>query len=253
MDRIVNAKTGEWLKSDSSSFTEIWHFEREGKRWSLDNITQINKDGLVHNFDPVIDTKYSHFAKKNNCYYNADFGWLLLPFEGKLFSHSSWGKSDINHHVIGMYKNVIVQFFEYTPLLHDKATLRDQLHYWYRADSQLAKYTIAKATLPKDYENIIVRRRHGLRLFNFSPYGLRKISLESNDFNNMFDVFASDLDKVNSLELLHPAFMSKLIDLPFHVSLEIIGQTLYLYTTDTNADYQTMLDLLQEAFHEMKM
>lgn len=253
VDRLVDTATGKPMKTDGSSFTEIWHFEREGKDWALDNITQINRDGLVHNFDPVVDSKYSEFAKKNGCYYNADFGWLLLPFEGNLFSHSSWGKSDINHHVIGLYKNVIVQFFEYTPLLHDKARLRDQFSYFYRSESKLAKYTIAKATLPRDYSNIIVRRRHGVRLFSFTPRGMQKVSLESGDFNKSFDVFASDIDKVNSLELLHPAFISKLIDLPFHVSLEIIGSTLYLYTTDTKADYQTMLDLLQESFHEMKM
>lgn len=80
-----------------------------------------------------------------------------------------------------------------------------------------------------------------------------KVTLEWNRFNRMFDVYAADIDKITSLELLHPAFMEKLANAPYRINLEIIGNDLYLYTTDKRANYQDMLKILKEAFEEMKM
>ncbi len=80
-----------------------------------------------------------------------------------------------------------------------------------------------------------------------------KVSLEWSQFNKLFNVYATDMDKVNSLELLHPAFMEKLALAPYRINIEIIGNDLYLYTTDKKADYPQMLHILKEAFEEMKM
>jgi hypothetical protein len=231
----------------------MWHFEREGKNWALDSITQINMDNLVTSYDPVVDEKYFNFAQKNAFFYNADFGWLLMPMQGILFSEANYGRSDINHHVIGIYHDVIVQFFEYTPLIRDKAKLKDHLRHLYKKYKPMAKYTIAHATLPKDYSNILVERRSLPSFFSFNPAGMVKVTLEWPEFNKMFEVYAHDVDKVTSLELLHPAFMEKLARLHYRVNIEIVGNNLYLYTTDKKADYQQMLDILKEAFEEMKM
>lgn len=253
IDNLVDLRTGKVLHGNPSSFEELWHFEREGKEWALDSITQINTVNLAVNYDPIVDKKYLNFAEQNGFFYNADFGWLLMPLHGILFSEASYGRSDINHHVIGLYHNVVVQFFEYIPLVQGKTKLKDHLRHFYKKRSSMAEYTIVHATLPKEYSNILVERRNLPSFFSFSPSGMLKISLEWPQFNKLFNVFATDIDKVNSLELLHPAFMEKLANTPYKINIEIIGNDLYLYTTDKEADYQQMLRILKEAFEEMKM
>jgi hypothetical protein len=241
------------LHKNPSWLEELWHFEREGKEWALDSITQINNDGLIVKYDPVIDEKYSVFAEQNGFFYNADFGWLLMPLRGILFGEASYGRSDINHHIIGLYHDVVIQFFEYVPFIQDKTRLKDQFRQFFKRRGTFAKYTIAHATLPREYNNILVERRISPSFFSFSPRGMLKVSLEWPQFNRLFNVFAADIDKVTSLELLHPVFMEKLANTPYRINIEIIGNDLYLYTTDKKADYQQMLDILKEAFEEMKM
>lgn len=253
LDNLIDLKTGKLLHGSSSSFEELWHFEREGKEWALDSITQVNRDDLIVKYDPKIDKNYLDFADQNSFFYNADFGWLLMPLRGVLFSEASYGWSDINHHVIGLYHNVVVQFFEYIPLTQKKAKLKDHFRHFYKKRNVLAKYAIAHATLPKQYGNILVERRSFPSFSSFSPSGMMKVSLEWPHFNKMYNVYANDMDKVTSLELLHPAFMEKLADSPYRINIEIIGNDLYLYTTDKKADYQQMLTILKEAFEEMKM
>jgi hypothetical protein len=254
-DRLLDETTGAVLHSSDKPFEEVWHFERENKAWMLDAITQVSRDGWLVNYTPKIDSRYHDFATRNHFYYNADFGWLLLPLHGILFGGASFGYSDVNHHVIGEYHKVLVQFFEYVPYIKGKVSLKDQLRYFYKSRVSSVPYTVAHATLPKDYSNIIVRRRTPLSFFSFTPRGMTKVKLEWQQFNSTFDVFASDIDKVNSLELLHPAFMESLANIPTKakVNIEIVGSDLYFFTTDSTADYQLMLDLLKEAFDEMKM
>lgn len=252
-DRLYNDSTGDELYSSMDYFTEIWHFEREKDLWMLDNITQINTDRFVTRFDPVIDTKYHQFAEANGFFYNADFGWLLLPLYGVLFSESRFGRSDINHHVIGAYNRRVIQFFEYEPIIRNKITLKEHLtHLWIKR-VKLTKYTVAQVTLPKSYGNIIIRRNSlfGLRYPN--PRKMIKVVLEWPKFNKLFTVYATDAEKATSLELLHPAFMEQLGGLKFRVNIEVVGDNLYLYTTDKRADYSVMLDILKEAFDEVKM
>lgn len=121
IDNLVDMRTGKRLQGEASCFEELWHFEREGTQWNLDSISQVNRDGLVVKYEPKVDKKYLDFAKQNGFFYNADFGWLLMPLHGVLFSEASYGMSDINHHVIGLYRNVVVQFYEHTPLIKKRA------------------------------------------------------------------------------------------------------------------------------------
>jgi len=252
-DQLIDESSGKPIHSNPSSIEEIWHFEREGKTWKLDSIGQINNDGMIPKYDPIIDGKYSTFAEQNDFFYNADFGWMLMPLHGVLFSDASYGRSDINHHVIGLYHDIIVQFYQYIPLIETKATLRDKIRNVGHPRKKLATYTVAHATLPKDYKNILLERRPLFSFFSFAPSSLQKISLEWPEFNQLFNVYADDIDKVNSLELLHPVYMEKLASTSFRVNMEIVGRDLYLYTTAPEADYQQMLQLLRDAFVEMQM
>lgn len=252
-DYLIDERTKENLMLEDTSFTEIWHFEREGSQWQLDGITQINNDRLITNYRPVIDVKYRQFADKNKFFYNADFGWLLLPTEGVLFSESRLGRSDINHHVLGVHHDRVIQLFEYLPIIKNKISLKDHLTHWRIKKTKLATYTVAQVTLPKTYGNIIVERTNVFNFFEFTPPNMTKVNLEWPEFNKLFNVYATDMERVTSLELLHPVFMTILADLKFRVSLEIINDNLYLYSTDKSADYDIMLAILQDAFKEMKM
>lgn len=257
VDKLIDTENGKILTRGPFDFQEIWHFQRSSSTWLLDSISQITYSGdlvAVVQYDPVVNKKYLSFAQQNGFFYNADFGRLLLPLEGAIFSRSSFDTSDINHHVIGAHHGVVVQFFEYTPLSSRNVPLREFFkHFYKRRRSPLATYTIAHTTLPKSYGNILVERR---TLFGFmidSPYQMHKVSLEWPDFNARFDVYASTQEQATSLELLNPAFMEELYALPFRVGIQVVNSDLYLYTTDKRADYQAMLSILKDAFKEMKM
>jgi len=272
-DKLVELQTKKELLVEKKPFTEIWHFDRENGDWKLDGISQLDSQVSLYAFGKTVETKNLEFledkqtktsrhqgekalafAKKNNFFYNADFGWLLMPNKGILFSDTDFKASDINHHVIGMYKKVLVQFFEYIPFMPGKGrrSLWSKFTTLYYSGTASPSYTVAAASLPKAYSNISLRRRKRM-FFSFKPVGMTRVKTESHDFNKIYDLFTDDIDKVNSLELLHPAYIEKMQLLGFKVNLEIANNTLYLYSTDKKADFDQMLTLLQQAFDEMKM
>ena len=112
---------------------------------------------------------------------------------------------------------------------------------------------VAQATLPKSYGNISIRHRDTETSLRFKPPGMQRISLEGVDFDKDFVVFATDADEVESLELLNPAIMTKLLQAPFQVNIELVENSLYLYTDDNTFNCDVLLDLLQNTYQEMKM
>lgn len=233
-DQIIENVNGQenLLFSDNSEFGEYWNFVRVNDVWMLDKIEQLT------------DNVYSHsesiqaFASRNNFKYSPDWGWLLLPSRGQLFGSGRFGTSDINNHVIGVYNNLLIELYTYNPNPGDGKNLN---------------YVIAQVALPKRYESIIVEAKSGFKLFNKKPKGYNKISLEWPDFNKRYNVYATNVEQVTAFELLHPADMEKLFALPFKVSIEVVDNVVYLYSTDKNADYDTMYAILQEAFKQMRM
>ena len=90
--------------------------------------------------------------------------------------------------------------------------------------------------------------------------GLQKVSMEWGQFNSRYEVYATSAEQATSFELLNPLYMQKLQALNFEVNMEVVDNILYLYTaikydatTSNLTEYQTMLDLLKEAFEQMKM
>lgn len=260
-DELVDLTDKKTLFTDSKAFTEVWNFDRQGNHWLLNMINQIDAEtaiekGYTNKADTQAKadeaTQMQAFAKHNNFFYNADFGWLLLPTQGELFTLANFGRSDINYHVIGRYRDVLVQFYQYVPVVEDKRVLWDYLKAWYKPAYRYDAYIIAQTILPKTYGDIIVKRKSSLGL-SFKPHGMTRVSLEGVDFNKDYVVFATDVEKVTSLELLNPRYMEKLLDIPFEVNIEVVDSVLYLYSTDKQADFDTMLTLIQNAFEEMKM
>lgn len=260
-DELVDNTTGDVLFTDDNPFTEVWNFDRQGKEWMLDHIAQVDAEsaiekGYTSRDDATVkadqETQMRDFAKRNNLFYNADFGWLLMPTQGQLFTLANFGRSDINYHVIGKFHGTLVQFYQYIPIIQDKRQMGDYFKAWYNPAKRYDAYIVAQAVLPKHYGDIVVTRRtmtNGL----YVPSGMTKIQMEGVDFNKDYWVFASDAEKVTSFELLDPAFMARLIDLPFTINIEVVDNILYLYSTDKTAEFDTMLGLLETAFQTIKM
>jgi hypothetical protein len=105
----------------------------------------------------------------------------------------------------------------------------------------------------KNYGGIIVMKN---KLIDRKPKGYQKYNLEWADFNKKYDVFATDVDKVTSFELLHPAFMAFLHDeINLDFTLEVVDNIIYFYTkADINGkNYQSLLEVLLRAHKELKM
>lgn len=219
---------------DHNEFGENWHFKRCGNMWLLDSIEQHTQNELSAN------SNIKEFAKQNNMHYNLDSGWLLLPNRGQLFDQGRFGKSDINNHVIGTYHNLIVELYTYQT----------------NAGNVFAPiYTVAQVSLPKRYKSIVVKAKNNrlLDLFELTPKGYNKLSLEWPDFNKRYKIYATNTEQATAFELLHPKYMEKLFNLPFKVSIEVTDNVVYLYTEDPKSNYSTMLELLKDAFKEMRL
>lgn len=224
-DHLIDTITGEIIYKDTSEFTEYWTFLRQNDTWLLDGIEQATQSRLKTN------TVLQSFARSKGFFYSLDWGWLLIPVQGSLFGKAKFGTSDINNHVIGLYKDkYILQLYTYDPVPNYKGS-----------------YLVAQTNVPKNYGRIVVRRKNNFALFS-TPKGVRKILTEWNDFNKRYEVYASNSEGATSFELLHPVFMERLEALPFEVNIEVVDNVVYLYSpqkTETNATqtYETMLVL----------
>lgn len=233
-DILVDDVTGEQLYRDRSQFTEYWTLKRIDDKWYLDKIQQATQA------PGKAALELQNLAKTNGYFYSLDMGWLFIPKRGELFGKAKFGISDINNHIIGVYNNnYLLQLYTYDPVPRNNGS-----------------YLIAQTNVPKQYGNIVVRRKSWKNFFK--PKGLRQISMEWGDFNKKYEVFASNAEGATSFELLHPAFMEKLEALPFEVNIEVVDNVVYLYSaqlTEKNppASYYKMLEILQEAYKQMRM
>lgn len=227
-DKIVDDKTGKVLHVDTEGFTEYWTFRREAGAWKLDGIRQSTESAAM------LEKDISDFAAKNGFYYDADFGWLMMPDKGAIFGAHGFGTADINNHVIGYFRGKVVEFYTYVT----------------RSGSNETNYLVAQAILPIEHHDILIRKRQWMMAV---PKGLREISMEFGDFNKKFQVCADPADDVSTFELLSTNFMSRYYDLPFDLHIEVVSNVLYLYTTTRKVSYDQMLGILSQAFDEMKM
>ncbi len=233
-DQLIDTRVNQVLFTDTSAFNEFWRFRRTGNNWLLDGIQQATASSWKHN------ASLEQFAAQNGYFYSLDWGWLLMPSRGQLFSAAKFGTSGINNHVIGVYnQQLLVQLYTYVP----------------KKSSASKSYLIAQANLSRSYGDIVVRKKHATRLFGIK--GLREVSTEWPDFNKKYQVYATSPEQATSLELLNPSYMQQLEAVPFEVNIEVVDNVVYLYAPEkavVPADqYQTMLGLLQAAFREMRM
>lgn len=232
-DQQIDTVRNQVIYTDDSPFQEFWHFQRVNDQWMLNGISQATENYLQ------ADANLKQFATQNNLYYSLDWGWLLLPQRGQLFGKANFKNSDINNHVIGEWNGLLVQLYTYIPAKNSQ-----------RADN----YLIGQLNLPKTYGGILIKRRGGINLFNRPPAGYQQVSLEWPDFNQRYDVYATDLERVTSFELLNPNFMARLYDMNLAINIEVVDNLVYFYVrlNKANERYHAMLTVLQMAYQELK-
>ncbi len=233
-DQLIDTSTNKLLYTDKY-MTEYWKFVRSGNTWLLSGIQPSTASQWTHNVS--LET----FASRQGFYYSLDWGYLLLPSKGQIFGEGKFGVSDINNHVIGLYKDILIQLYTYTA----------------NPQNNSKRYLIAQTVLPRSYGDIVVRQNKTLQL---GIRGLQKVSMEWGQFNSRYEVYATSVEQATSFELLNPLYMQKLQALKFEVNMEVVDNILYMYApikydadTSNLVEYQTMLSLLKDAFEEMKM
>lgn len=230
VDALYDTRDNLKLYSTPASVTETYNFIRRGDAWLLNGIDEATADISTQNPGLV------SFAYAHGFFYSLDWGRLLLPRYGHLFGGSHFEQSDINNHCIGMYHGLLVQMYTYSLNIVGAKS-----------------YVIAQIALPKSYGRIVVRHR---QRFGLPIRGLRRVVTEWNDFNKKYDVFATDAEQATSFELLNPAFMERLERYDAEINIEVVDNIVYLYAPNHNTgstQYETMFDVLEESFKELKM
>jgi hypothetical protein len=227
-DVLLEATTGQALATSSSGVDERWSFVSDGTRWLLDDIRQ-QTESQLHLVRGI-----EQFASEHGLHYSADYGRVQLPDHGAHFDGASLEVSDVNNHVIGWYRGSLVQLYTYERRPDGNA----------RND-----FVIAQLVLPREVGDILVRRRGGPR---FRTKGLQEVTLESVDFHRTWQVHASRPDELTTFELLHPAFLERLTNLPFRVGMEAVGTNLYVFAETGEAPYEQMFELLEVAYRELR-
>jgi preprotein translocase subunit SecG len=233
-DIINDTRTNQMLHSQMVDANEIYNFKRTGDSWLLNGIDQSTAALGLKEADIM------GFAKQNNMYYSLDWGWLLLPQRGQLFGKGKFGVSDINNHVIGNYSGLVVQIYTY---------IADP------SNNSADNYVIAQVSVPKTYGNILVQKKQGMlsNFFGAKTKGLTKLQTEWGAFNDKYEVYASDLERATSFELLTPSYMEQLEATGYDINVEVVDNVIYLFTKDRSVKYDSLLELLKTAFKEMKL
>lgn len=236
-DELLDAETGQSIYADKRPFEELWRFERRDNEWMLSGISQLTAN------EGQQESSIKNFANANSMYYSLDWGWLLLPKRGSLFGKANFKKSDINNHVIGEWDGLLVQLYTYVPAKNNQ-----------RNDADTNNYLIGQINLPKMYGGIIIRRRSKWSVFSQAPRGYQQVRFEWPDFNKRYDVFATDMDRVTSFELLNPAFMAELYDANLRINIEVVDNLVYFYcgVKESRDNYEAMLNVLKRSFAELK-
>lgn len=235
-DKLIDTRANEVIFTDKRPFEEFWNFTRDPQKgWVLTSIDQVTA-----RITPKT-AQVSAFAANNNLYFNVDWGWLLLPKLGNIFSKADFKKSDVNNHCIGMLGNELVQLYTYVPMNVNNA-------------SNAQEITVSQIAVPrKNYGRIVIEQKSNwfANLFKRTPKGLNKLKVEAKEINDRFNIYASDVEQVTTFELLNPLYMQEVIDRPGKINIEVYDNTIFIYTRDKKFHYDDLFYLLQKAHKEL--
>lgn len=235
-DSLVDTRSGETIYTDTSEFTEYWKFIRDPQAgWVLDDIQQETAQLTAKSL------AVQSFATSQNLFYSADWGWLLLPKLGNIFSKADFKKSDINNHCIGLWNDRLVQLYTYVPARQNQKNQKP------------TEYAVAQIAVPnKNYGRIVVQQKSTFDIFKRTPKGLNKLQVESMAINNRFTIYADNVEQVTMFELMTPTYMEAVLSTPGKFNIEVYDNTIFIYSKDKKATYEGMFNLLVKAHYELK-
>jgi hypothetical protein len=237
-DKLIDNRSDKILYNYKHlKFRETWVLKKRNNKLLIEDIKQSTEE----------ETKFTksvkEFSKLNNFKFRLDMGYLLLPNYGRLFYRGGFFASNLDNYVIGYYKDVLLEMYTYE---QDK----------YIPKSKQTVFTIVQSSIPKSYGSIFIVPKNinpsANNLFGKMPDEYRQYETESNEFNNRYEVYATDLDKVTIFELLQPVYMAELIDTDLTIGIEVVDNTLYIFSSDKNIAYETMYDFHKKAYDEIK-
>lgn len=235
LDEVIEKKTGDKLFSDRYyGILEMWNFQYDGETLKLDGISQPTESG------PHLVKALAKFAEDNKLYYSPDWGRYILPTQGLIFSDSSLITADVNNHIIGEWGNCLVQIYTYA---------KDP-------DVPEEYYLIGQLNIPKSYKGVIVLSSKSGFDTGLIPDNYRQFEMEWGEFNQKYQVYATEEDALPTFELLNPQFMAKLYDNNFAYNLEVVDNAIYVFARITEVsenDFRELLNILGSAAKELKM
>jgi len=235
-DSLLDARTNTVIYTDNNEFTEYWRFVRDpGSGWLLDAIDQ---DTATYTARTLT---VQAFAASQHLYFSVDWGWLLLPKLGNIFSKADFKKSDINNHCIGMWGDRLVQLYTYVPAKQNQNNQRP------------TEYSVAQIAVPnKNYGRIVIQQKSSWDFLKRTPKELNKLQVESMEINKRFTIYADNIEQVTTFELMTPTYMEAVLSTPGKFSIEVYDNTIFIYSKDKGATYYSMFNLLVRAHHELK-
>ncbi len=221
---------------------EYWSFIYDGKTLKLNEISQFTESA------PHLIESIAEFANKNNLFYSPDWGRLALPMDGLIFDNDKvllsdgyniLKNADVNNHVVGKWKDCLVQIYTYSAFPGAPKTY----------------YIVGQINVPKTYKGVIIKAKKG-KVKVKRPKDYDEFDMEWGEFSRRYDVFAASKDALPAFELLNPAFMERLYDRNLPYSIEVKNNVIYIFAKVKEAKeeyYAELLDVLSEAFNELKM
>jgi hypothetical protein len=225
-NRLIDTTTSTQLIRKDGVFVEYWTFNRIGNDWRIAN-TRPEIANL-----PAKNEAVESFSHDNSLYFDPGAGWLMLPSEGELFKKSKLSEIRIENYVFG--------------------SCRDKLISIYSAELYLGgpKWLIGQTTTSKSVFDILIRPNKFLQI---TPFGMKHQTTKIKAFDKVFSVDSDPKDNIDNFELLSPSFMQYMIDLPFEVAIEKVGNNIYFATTGTDkASFADMLQLVEKALSGTK-
>lgn len=233
-DEVIDETTNQKLYSTYVSYAdETWNFIYDGQSLKLEGISQPTESA------PHLIKSLANFADENQLFYSPDWGRYALPARGLIFGGSSMKIADVNNHIIGKWGDSLIQLYTYAPT---------------PGQTTSSYYIVGQINVPKKYLGVIVKSRK----FNTSKKpdkSYEKFKMEWNEFNDRYEVYAASRDALPAFELLNPKFMEYLYSKNPSYSLEVVDNTIYIYTNIRNVtedDYKELLEVLQKAYAELK-
>ncbi len=199
-------------------------------------------------------------------------GLLWFIFLTGILSLIVYGVAIVGTRILRIYQFCLDNNFAYFPsphiqdetgILFDKGHSRKASHgisgmfigkpcelfgYQYTTGSGKNQHTysfgVAKTTLDRSFPHILLDNKRDSSVGQFEFDRSQKLELEG-DFNKYFNVFGPKEYEVEVLQILNPAVMATLIDLPESVDIEIIGNQLYVYNSGSLKSKKTILSLFK--------